>query len=263
MRKLVAGFVAGFIMLAATVTTVSAEEYEVQAGDSLWEIANESNTSVDDLIDLNDLKTTVIHPKQILVLNETYLVESGDSLISIAKQYGVTVDDLKEWNNLESETIMEGQELHIKELSNKEDAKQESDQVQKEEVNKDNEVQKEEVNNDNEVQKEEKTIQAEASEDKPEGKTISVKATAYTADCEGCSGVTYTGMDLNKNPDAKVIAVDPDVIPLGSKVYVEGYGEAVAADIGSAIKGNRIDVFIPNLDKAKDWGTRTLDITIL
>lgn len=266
MRKLVAGFFAGFMMLTATVTTVSAEEYEVQTGDSLWEIANENNTSVDDLIDLNDLKTTVIHPKQILLLNETYVVESGDSLTSIANQYGVTVDDLKDWNNLKSDTIIEGQELDIKELSNKNIAKEEPNKVQKEEVKADNEVQKEENEEqkaDNEVKQEEKPVQADVSDDKPEGKTITVKATAYTADCEGCSGVTYTGMDLNSNPDAKVIAVDPDVIPLGSKVYVEGYGEAVAADIGSAIKGNRIDVFIPNVDKAKEWGTRTLDITIL
>ncbi|WP_068673946.1 3D domain-containing protein [Oceanobacillus sp. Castelsardo] len=249
MRKLVAGLVAGIIMLAATVTTVSAEEYEVQAGDSLWDIANENNTSIDDLIDLNDLKTTVIHPKQILLLNETYIVESGDSLISIAKQYDVTVEDLKEWNNLKSDVIINGQELNIKEVSNKKDAQVESKKVEKE-------VKKE-------VQKEEKTVQASASNDKPEGKTITVKATAYTAKCEGCSGITYTGVDLNSNPDAKVIAVDPNVIPLGSKVYVEGYGQAVAADIGSAIKGNRIDVFIPNLDKAKEWGTRTLNITIL
>jgi 3D (Asp-Asp-Asp) domain-containing protein len=253
MRKLVAGFIAGFMMLAATVTTVSAEEYEVQAGDSLWKIADENNTSIDDLIDLNDLKTTVIHPKQILLLNETYIVESGDSLINIAKQYDVTVDDLKEWNNLNSDVIIVGQELLIKEVSNKKDAKEEPKKVQKELKT---EVKKE-------IKTEEKTVEVTASNDKPEGKTLTVQATAYTAECEGCSGVTYTGVDLNSNPDAKVIAVDPDVIPLGSKVYVEGYGEAIAADIGSAIKGNKVDVFIPNLDKAIEWGSRTINITIL
>ena len=76
-------------------------------------------------------------------------------------------------------------------------------------------------------------------------KEITVKATAYTASCEGCSGITATGVNIKDNPDEKVIAVDPDVIPLGSKVYVEGVGEATAADTGGAIKGNRIDVFIP------------------
>ena len=70
-------------------------------------------------------------------------------------------------------------------------------------------------------------------------------ATAYTASCNGCSGVTATGFNLRANPDAKVIAVDPSVIPLGSKVYVEGYGYAIAADTGGSVKGKRIDVFFP------------------
>src|SRR5690606_25533069 len=61
------------------------------------------------------------------------------------------------------------------------------------------------------------------------GKEFYVTATAYTASCNGCSGVTATGFNLRANPDAKVIAVDPSVIPLGSKVYVEGYGYAIAA----------------------------------
>jgi 3D (Asp-Asp-Asp) domain-containing protein len=97
----------------------------------------------------------------------------------------------------------------------------------------------------------------------PEGKTITVTATAYTAYCEGCSGTTATGIDLRTNPNQKVIAVDPRVIPLGSKVYVEGYGEAIAGDTGGAIKGNRIDLFIPNYANAIDFGKRTLEVTIL
>jgi 3D (Asp-Asp-Asp) domain-containing protein len=96
-----------------------------------------------------------------------------------------------------------------------------------------------------------------------EGKTITVTATAYTAFCAGCSGVTATGIDLRSNPNQKVIAVDPTVIPLGSTVYVEGYGEAIAGDTGGAIKGNRIDLFIPNYANAIDFGKRTLEVTIL
>jgi 3D (Asp-Asp-Asp) domain-containing protein len=94
-------------------------------------------------------------------------------------------------------------------------------------------------------------------------KEITVKATAYTASCEGCSGITKTGINIKENPDKKVIAVDPSVIPLGSKVYVEGFGEAIAADTGSAIKGNRIDVFIPSKQDAIDFGVKKLKVTIL
>ena len=93
--------------------------------------------------------------------------------------------------------------------------------------------------------------------------TMTMTATAYTAYCDGCSGTTANGTDLRANPDKKVIAVDPSVIPLGTRVWVEGYGEAVAADVGSAIKGNKIDVFIPSQEGALAWGRKTVKVTIL
>ena len=98
---------------------------------------------------------------------------------------------------------------------------------------------------------------------KPAGKTLRVKATAYTAYCHGCSGTTYTGVNLIKNPGAKVIAVDPAVIPLGSKVYVDGYGYAVAEDIGGGINGMEIDVFIPDTQDAYRFGVKHVDVTII
>jgi 3D (Asp-Asp-Asp) domain-containing protein/peptidoglycan hydrolase-like protein with peptidoglycan-binding domain len=93
-------------------------------------------------------------------------------------------------------------------------------------------------------------------------KTFYVKSTAYTANCPGCSGITATGINLNENPGAKVIAVDPSVIPLGSKVWVEGYGSAIAADTGGAINGRRIDVFVPSRSKALSWGTKTVKVQV-
>ncbi|WP_188207834.1 3D domain-containing protein [Alkalibacillus aidingensis] len=103
----------------------------------------------------------------------------------------------------------------------------------------------------------------QVSNQEPVKETMYVTATAYTANCDGCSGTTYTGIDLNKNPDQKVIAVDPDVIPLGSTVWVEGYGTAVAGDIGGAIQGDRIDVFIPSEEEAKRYGVKQVKIEIL
>ncbi|MGA9226150.1 MAG: ubiquitin-like domain-containing protein [Mesobacillus sp.] len=97
----------------------------------------------------------------------------------------------------------------------------------------------------------------------PAGKEIYVSSTAYTANCNGCSGYTATGMNLRANPNAKVIAVDPRVIPLGTKVYVEGYGYAIAADTGSAIKGFKIDVFFPSKSDAFRWGSKRVKIKIL
>ncbi|WP_345241218.1 3D domain-containing protein [Pontibacillus salipaludis] len=87
-------------------------------------------------------------------------------------------------------------------------------------------------------------------------RTVHVEATAYTAHCDGCIGITKTGINLLENPNKKVIAVDPNVIPLGSEVYVEGYGRAIAGDIGSAIQGNRIDLYMKDHNDAMDYGRR-------
>lgn len=102
-----------------------------------------------------------------------------------------------------------------------------------------------------------------SSNDSGKGRVMYVTSTAYTANCNGCSGITATGFDLRNNPNAKIIAVDPSVIPLGTKVYVEGYGYAIAADKGSAIKGNKIDVFFPNKSQAYKWGKRKVKIRII
>lgn len=96
-----------------------------------------------------------------------------------------------------------------------------------------------------------------------DGNEFYVNATAFTANCNGCSGVTATGINLHANPNAKVIAVDPSVIPLGSKVWVEGYGYAVAGDTGGAIKGNRIDVFMNSKDQANRFGSKRVKVRVL
>lgn len=101
-------------------------------------------------------------------------------------------------------------------------------------------------------------------ETKAAGKTVTVEATAYTAMCaEGCTGVTATGVNLKDNPNKKVIAVDPSVIPLGSKVYVPGYGTAVAADTGGGINGNEIDIHVPNESTATSWGRRNIQVQVI
>lgn len=94
-------------------------------------------------------------------------------------------------------------------------------------------------------------------------KTLYMRSTAYTASCSGCRGITTTGINLKLHPDAKVIAVDPSIIPLGTKVYVEGYGYAIAGDTGGSISGNRIDVFLPTQSQASSWGMRTVKVKIL
>lgn len=88
---------------------------------------------------------------------------------------------------------------------------------------------------------------------------LSCQATAYTGD-----KTTATGRRPVRNPGGlSVIAVDPSVIPLGSKVYVDGYGYAIAADTGGAIKGNIIDLFLDSKSECLSWGRRPVNVLII
>jgi cystine transport system substrate-binding protein len=85
------------------------------------------------------------------------------------------------------------------------------------------------------------------------GRTLTVSSTGYSL-----PGHTATGMPVGWG----VIAVDPSVIPLGTRLTIPGYGEAVAADTGSAVRGAEIDLWFPTLAQARAWGRRTVTVTL-
>jgi peptidoglycan DL-endopeptidase CwlO len=85
------------------------------------------------------------------------------------------------------------------------------------------------------------------------GSTLTVESTGYCL-----TGSTATGTPVGWG----TIAVDPGVIPLGTSMTVPGYGTGVAADTGSAIQGNKIDLWFPSCDQALLWGRRTVTITL-
>lgn len=86
-----------------------------------------------------------------------------------------------------------------------------------------------------------------------------VNSTAYSTD-----GFTASGSKTNRDSNGySTIAVDPTVIPMGSKVYIEGYGYAIASDTGSAIKGHIIDLFFNTEAEALNWGRRDVNIRII
>lgn len=98
----------------------------------------------------------------------------------------------------------------------------------------------------------------------PSGTSIRVKATAYYAVYGVGSTYTASGRKAVRDPNGySTIAVDPRVIPLGTKVYVEGYGYAIAADEGTAVKGNFIDVFFDTYKEACNWGLKYVNVTIV
>jgi len=169
-----------------------------------------------------------------------YTVKKGDSLFTISKMHNVSISNLKSWNNLKSNIIQPNMKLKVTS----------KDKVVKKAVT---------------PKKVVKSVAKTPSRSDSDNvvKEFTVSASAFTANCNGCSGVTKTGINLKSNPDVKVIAVDPSVIKLGTKVYVEGYGYAIAGDTGSAIKGNKIDVFFPTKEAAYKWGRKNVTIKIL
>lgn len=92
---------------------------------------------------------------------------------------------------------------------------------------------------------------------------LEMEATAYypgpESTGEWADGYTYTGLRAGKG----VVAVDPSVIPLGTRLYIPGYGEAIAADIGGAIKGNRIDLGFDTYEEAIQFGRKKVKVYIL
>jgi resuscitation-promoting factor RpfB len=84
-------------------------------------------------------------------------------------------------------------------------------------------------------------------------RTLVVDAVAYHL-----PGHTASGLPVGVG----VVAVDPNVIPLGTRMFIPGYGPGVAADVGSAIRGNVIDLWMPSTAAARRWGRRTVTITI-
>lgn len=99
----------------------NSNEYIVQSGDTLYKIANKYNISVNDLIDYNDLPTTILTVGQVLQIptikpsNIIYTVKKGDTLYNIAASYGTTTSAIKQLNNLTSNLLTIGQEIYIPE----------------------------------------------------------------------------------------------------------------------------------------------------
>ncbi|WP_175615976.1 LysM peptidoglycan-binding domain-containing protein [Piscibacillus halophilus] len=288
MKKLIISLAGGMLLTGFAMTTaVSAEaDYKIQEGDTVSEVAVEYGTTTKDLMERNNLSSSLIVAGESLKIDNRRVLEvkKGDTLSELACDLGVKVGDIKEWNELDSDLIKIGQELELElpldslknyeeflaqrdgQVPPKEEPKQEenieqtaNEQTSKEETKQEENV--EQTSNEQTSTQEQEVEQTNNTEEAAQ--TMTMEATAYTADCEGCSGVTSTGINLNEDRDKKVVAVDPDVIPLGSTVWVEGYGEAIAGDTGGSIEGNRIDVHVPTKEEANEWGVRTVEVKVV
>jgi 3D (Asp-Asp-Asp) domain-containing protein len=154
-------------------------------------------------------------------------IKRGDTLYRLAKKYDTTVDQLMKQNNIrDPKRIQVGQTLHIP-----------------------------------------KQPQAASTTNEnvftfSRGRVLgNFTLTAYTSGYESTGktpkdpayGITASGAPVQ---DGVTIAVDPNVIPIGSRIYIEGVGYRIAQDVGRAIKGNRIDIYMSDLKAAKSFGVQ-------
>lgn len=183
-----------------------------------------------------------------------YTVESGDTLINIATAFEVDVNELVEWN----EHVTEDLPLQIGEVIQIE-TNLTTETIKPEKLTWEIETSQEP----NSAPDQQDTVLEETSADSSGAseEKMTVVATAYSRNQPSLTNITASGIDLSQDP--QVIAVDPTVIPLGTKVYVEGYGEAIAGDTGSAIIGNRVDLHMDSIDESFNWGIQEVELTIL
>ncbi|PLT35040.1 3D domain-containing protein [Bacillus sp. V5-8f] len=262
MKKSILAFAAAAAITGGLGTHASAQDVKVKDGDTLWALSQKYDVSVKDIKTLNNLNSDAIYSGEVLTVSgqkvsnkQYYTVEQGDTLWKIAQKYSTSVENIKSLNKLTSDIIHPNRQLLILKGQKGATVQQASAPAA--------------------AQAEPKKSVVKAATNVPASNTngssqtgdavkqLTVSATGYTASCEGCSGVTATGVDLKANPNAKVISVDPNVIPLGSKVWVEGYGYATAADTGGAIKGNKIDLFFANKQDALNWGVKQVTVKVL
>ena len=161
--------------------------------------------------------------------------------------------------------IADGQS-EMKQLADREQQAKAMEEAQKKAAEEEAQKQQQASNQKQQVQQTStKTVdnsEAATSADNVSGsKTLTMSATAYSTEANGMGTYSATGINLKQHPSC--VAVDPSVIPLGSMIWVSGYGVSVAGDTGTAIKGNVIDLHFSTVAQSMAWGRRTVTVKIL
>lgn len=199
---------------------------------SYLENRNDNNDLNSNTISTNEANTAIVTSDNDSIIK--YIASDTNSNIEFTSTVDNMMNDMSIYNKkVENEKVKEAAEAKAKadaEATAKADAKAQEPQ-------------------ENEVKEANTSYKA----------TFNMEATAYTGDTTTATGVTPV-----RNPNGvSTIAVDPSIIPLGSKVYIPGYGEAIAADTGGAIKGHRIDLFLNSENECENWGRQNVTLYVL
>ncbi|WNR44991.1 3D domain-containing protein [Paenibacillus roseipurpureus] len=217
-RKIVFATVSLSLLLGLLILQNKAYSYPTSEGDEgMGPVYNvSSNESSDTPIIVSSAEQVAVSQPPVT----QYQVTRGDTLFKIARSFDISVDDLIHANDMSNPNQLTiGQTLTIPVLTTTD------------------------------------------GQPKIIKKVLNTTLTAYTAGFESTGkrashptyGITYSGI---KAREGRTIAVDPNVIPLGSTVFIEGIGLRKAEDIGSAIRGSRIDVFMNDLGQAQEFGVK-------
>lgn len=251
----------GVMLWAGSAGSADAYSYRVQKGDTIWTIAQKEQISTESIIKANPKINPDYMPiGQVIEVPapaEIHVVSKGETFWKISKKLNLPLQAFLDVNpTLQPENIYEGLRLRLP-MAAADDA-----------------TLKQLTASSNAAAAAEPVAQTVAT---PAGaqkysKVIEAKASAYTSSPEengGWAGLDYMGNKLALG----TIAVDPKVIPLGSKVYVTGYdykglpaGGFVgkATDTGGSIKGNRVDIFVPDSrQNAMKFGFQDIKVYIL
>lgn len=188
--------------------------------------------------------------KEAIVKEKENLDQEKNKLVSLKKSNEVTLLRLNKSVEEEKKALS-----NVKEKENQIVASE----AAKAKETQENSKQAKEVASNNSNSSEGQTLSRGESNSGSYSKVMMMEATAYAG-----HGITASGNPTSRNPNGySTIAVDPRVIPMYSKVYVEGYGYAIALDTGGAIQGNRIDLFMNSEAECNSWGRRTVKVYVI
>ncbi|GEK89300.1 3D (Asp-Asp-Asp) domain-containing protein [Alkalibacterium putridalgicola] len=261
-------------------------KYTVKWGDTLWGVSQATDISVDKLAKVNDIDNP-----NLIIAGSTVYVTDDLSVVSVQNDEEVVSYDVSSDDVMETETPADvAKAQDNKKAEEEEEAQAAAEQKAEEEAAAqaaaEQKAEEEAAAQAAEQAAEEEAVAQAAAEQAAEeeaaaqaaaeqaaeeedtaqdaaesGTWMSVEATAYSRHEPGLTNFTFTGIDLREN--TRVIAVDPDVIPLGTEVFIPGYGEYIAGDTGGAINGEIIDLHMEDLEEMRQFGRRQIDIKIL